>query len=244
MPDLTAHHQRIRRRGVNAPLYWAVRAVLQPLIMAWFRVRRHGREHVPRTGAVIVAANHRSFLDPFVIGCCVRRPVYFVAKRELFEKRLKAWILNALGAFPLRRDESDGETLETARAVLRRGDVVVIFPEGTRQSGPALQPLFEGAAYVAARTQVPIVPVGIGGSEKALPKGKKLPRPVKIHILVGEPLAPAPIAEGARHPSRRAVKELTVELQHVLQDLFDRAQRRAGVEVPVNQTSGPDVSSV
>jgi 1-acyl-sn-glycerol-3-phosphate acyltransferase len=80
--------------------------------------------------------------------------------------------------------------------------------------------------------------VAIGGSERALPKGKKLPRPVKIHVLVGPPLAPAPIAEGARHPSRRAVKELTVQLQAVLQDLFDRAQRTAGVDVPLTYRDG------
>ena len=89
-----------------------------------------------------------------------------------------------------------------------------------------------------------MVPVGIGGSERALPKGKKLPRPVKIHVIVGEPLLPAPIPEGARHPSRRAVKELTSQLQAVLQDLYDLAQRRAGVDVPADPWRPPDESAV
>jgi len=101
---LLRYHERIRRRGVQPLVYWAARVLLQPAIQLYFRLGRTGREHVPQ-GAVILAANHRSFLDPFAIGCCLRRPVYFVAKRELFENRLIGWILNCLGAFPIRRGE-------------------------------------------------------------------------------------------------------------------------------------------
>ena len=114
--DLSLHHTRARERGVSRPVYWIVRAFLQPGIMLWFRLGRFGRDHVPRKGGVILAANHKSFLDPFVIGCCVRRPVYFVAKRELFARRWQGWLLNALGAFPIRRGESDEESMETAKA--------------------------------------------------------------------------------------------------------------------------------
>src|ERR671932_612704 len=84
----------------------------------WFRLSRIGREHVPKKGGVILAANHRSFLDPFIVGVCVGRPVYFVAKRELFEKRWQGWLLNALGAFPIRRGESDAESMGTGVAAL------------------------------------------------------------------------------------------------------------------------------
>ena len=128
---LSIHHERIRQRGVNKPVYWTVRAVLQPAILLWFRVRRTGRHHIP-DGPVLLAANHRSFLDPFIIGCCLRRPIYFVAKQELFANRLQGWFLNALGAFPVRRGESDEESVATALALLERGEAVVIFPEGTR----------------------------------------------------------------------------------------------------------------
>src|SRR5205823_12253919 len=120
---LSIHHERARRRGVNPIVYWVVRAILQPAMTLFWRISRVGREHVPRSGPVILAANHRSFLDPFVIAICVRRPVYYVAKRELFANRLQGWFLNALGAFPIRRGESDEESMETeiGRASCREG---------------------------------------------------------------------------------------------------------------------------
>src|SRR5215210_2916207 len=113
MNDLERYHCRARERGVNRLVYWAVRAVLQPAMRIWFRLERHGREGIPRSGPVILAANHRSFLDPFVVGVCLRRPVYFVAKQELFQKRWMGWLLNSLGAFPIRRGGSDAEAMET-----------------------------------------------------------------------------------------------------------------------------------
>ena len=98
--DRAALLNRARTRGVNPFVYWIVRAVLQPFFHLYFRVSRIGREHIPQEGPVILAANHRSFLDPFVIGIMVRRPIYFVAKQELFYKPLVAWFLNCLGACP------------------------------------------------------------------------------------------------------------------------------------------------
>jgi 1-acyl-sn-glycerol-3-phosphate acyltransferase len=110
---------------------------------------------------------------------------------------------------------------------IERGEPVVMFPEGTRQSGPEVQPLFDGTAYIASRTRVPIIPVGIGGSERAMPKGSKLLRPVKIVAVVGTPIVPEVREDGARVP-RRAVGELTVKLKDELQRLFDEAQAKAG----------------
>jgi len=129
-----------------------------------------------------------------------------------------------MGAFPVRRGTADREALRQCMEVIREGEPLVLFPEGTRQSGPIVQPLFEGAAFVAGRTQVPIVPVGIGGSERAMPKGSKVIRPVKVVMVVGAPLdPPAPATEGGR-PSRRAVHEVTERLHAEIQALFDAAQ--------------------
>src|ERR687895_1592522 len=117
---LTQYHERTRRRGVNPFVYWPVRWVLKTAILVYFRLRRLGREHIP-DGGVILAANHRSFLDPFAIGCCIGRPIYFLAKRELFRNPLLGWVLNCLGAFPIARGASDEVSMETARALLERG---------------------------------------------------------------------------------------------------------------------------
>src|SRR5438105_11747146 len=125
-------HLRTREQGANPLVYWLVRALLQPLFHIYFRYSRIGREHIPAEGPIIIAANHRSFLDPFVIATMVRRPMYYVAKKELFMRPWQAWILNALGAFPVDRGSGDADMIETAKAILDRGDVVLIFPEGTR----------------------------------------------------------------------------------------------------------------
>jgi glycerol-3-phosphate dehydrogenase (NAD(P)+) len=126
--DHAALHRRAREKGVQPIIYWLVRAVLQPFFHIYFRMSRIGREHVPQDGPVIVAANHRSFLDPFVIATIARRPLYYVAKQELFRRRWQAWILNALGAFPVARGSGDADMVQTAKAILGRGDAVLIFP--------------------------------------------------------------------------------------------------------------------
>src|SRR3954453_24073663 len=139
--DLSRYHERTREKGVGKVVFWTTRALLGLAIQFYFSLERTGRKNIPKKGPVILAANHRSFLDPFLIGCLIRRPVYFVAKRELFDKRWQGWLLNGLGAFPIKRGESDEESLATARGVLERGAVLVIFPEGTRiRKGPLGRP--------------------------------------------------------------------------------------------------------
>ncbi|HEY7076370.1 MAG TPA: lysophospholipid acyltransferase family protein, partial [Solirubrobacteraceae bacterium] len=162
--DLETHHARARRRGVNPVVYWVSRAILQPFFLVYFRMSRIGREHLPARGPVIIAANHRSFLDPFVIGMVARRPIYYVAKQELFRHRLVAWFLASLGAFPVRRGTGDADMLDTAKAILARGDVVVMFPEGTRVRPGALGKPRRGVGRLALETGAPVVPVAVIGT--------------------------------------------------------------------------------
>jgi 1-acyl-sn-glycerol-3-phosphate acyltransferase len=181
-----AFHARARHKGVNPLVYWLARAVLQPFFHLYFRLSRIGREHVPDSGPVILCANHRSFLDPFVIGTIVRRPVYYVAKQELFKYRFVAWFLNSLGAFPVVRGAGDQDMLTTAKAILDRGDAVLVFAEGTRIRPGALGRPKRGVGRLALETGAPVVPIAVFGTE-AVRKGWRV-RPHKVRIRVGSPL--------------------------------------------------------
>ena len=219
--------------GIVRFLIWLVAKIL-------WRISFEGLENVPRTGPFVLAPVHRSFVDFGLVSAVTRRRMGYMGKESLWKSKAFGAFITMLGAYPVNRGAPDREALRRTLAILEKGEPLVLFPEGTRRAGPVIEHLHEGAAFVASRAGVPLVPVGIGGSEQALPKGKRLPRPVKIHVIVGEPILPPPIAEGARHPSRRAVKELTVQLQAALQELFDRAQRKAGLPVPVDQSARPD----
>jgi glycerol-3-phosphate dehydrogenase (NAD(P)+) len=187
-------HRRAREKGANPIVYWIVRALFQPFFHIYFRMNRIGREHIPGEGPVIVAANHRSFLDPFVIATMARRPMYYVAKQELFANRFQAWILNALGAFPVARGTGDEQMIDTAKAILERGDIVLIFPEGTRTRPGSLGRPKRGVGRLALETGVPVVPVAVIGTE-AVRRGWRI-RPHKVRIRAGRPLR-FPHVEGA-----------------------------------------------
>jgi glycerol-3-phosphate dehydrogenase (NAD(P)+) len=182
---LDVYHERTRTRGVNPLVYWPTRWVVKASILFYFRLRRLGREHIPG-GGVILAANHRSFLDPFLIGCCIGRPIYFVAKREMFKNPLLGWLLNCMGAFPVRRGEADEESVKTALALLERGRAVVMFPEGTRIRAGSLAKPKRGVGRLALQSGAAVVPIAITGSERAR-DGWKI-KPVKTHLRCGPPL--------------------------------------------------------
>jgi glycerol-3-phosphate dehydrogenase (NAD(P)+) len=211
--DRTRLLARARERGVNRLVYVLARAVLQPFFLAYFRMQRIGREHIPTSGPLIIAANHRSFMDPFVIGMMLRRPTYFVAKVELFRNPLVAWLLSSLGAFPVERGHGDRDAMVTARAILDRGDVVVIFPEGTRTRPGALGMPKRGVGRLALESGAPVVPVALIGTE-AVRRGWRI-RPHKVRIRAGRPLRFPQVDEPSPHLARAVTSRLwpCVELQ-------------------------------
>src|SRR3954454_11235577 len=202
---LSVHHERTRTRGVQTVVLAITRAILKPFLLAFFRTQRVGREHVP-DGAVILASNHRSFLDPFVVGICLNRPVYFVAKKELFDRRLAGWFLNCLGAFPIKRGESDEESVETAKQILARGDALVIFPEGTRIREGSLGRAKRGVGRLSPETAPPVVPVPVHGTER--PRRGWRCRPVKVKVRLGRALT-FPRVESA---SKQLASEVTARI--------------------------------
>jgi 1-acyl-sn-glycerol-3-phosphate acyltransferase len=215
-------------------------AVARALLVGWCRVYHRltieGKQNVPTEGSYILAPVHRSIVDTFAVGAVTRRRLRYMGKEELWKVGWFGRVIEALGAFPVHRDVADREAFRRCVAVIEGGEPLVLFPEGTRQAGPEVKELREGAVYLAARTNVPIVPVGIGGSEMALRKGTRFPRPVKIHLVVGEPITvkvgERSRAESSAHRgqrlSRRELHEATERLHGDLQVLFDRAKARAG----------------
>lgn len=206
--------------------YAFMRAIIVGVCVAYTRTTVIGRENVPSGGAYVLAPIHRSNIDTPLAAAVTRRRLRFMGKDSLWRVRGIGWIMSALGAFPVTRGTADREALRRCVTVLEGGEPLVLFPEGTRQSGPVVHPLFDGAAYVAVKAGVPIVPVGIGGSEGVMPKGSRMIWPRKCVVVVGRPIR-STIDEEGKVP-RSAVRDVTTTLSGELQRLFDEAQRLAG----------------
>ncbi|CAN5597782.1 lysophospholipid acyltransferase family protein [soil metagenome] len=218
--------------------YSVVRALVALLVRSYTRMSIDGREHLPATGAYVLAPVHRSYIDSPIAACLTRRRLRFMGKDTLWKYAASAWLLSALGGFSVSRGTADREALRRGISVLAGGEPLVLFPEGERKSGPVVQPMFDGAAYVALRAGVPIVPVGIGGSERVMPKGAKFVYPRKVHVVIGAPIV-ARAAGGSVRPSRSAIRDVSARLHDELQALFDEAQRRVG-RTNVGRMDPPD----
>jgi 1-acyl-sn-glycerol-3-phosphate acyltransferase len=200
-------------------------AVVGGLAKILFRPSVIGADNIPLTGPVLIAPIHRSNVD-FAFSLFISpRKVFFMAKEGIFHPAIFGALLTRLGAFPVDRNSADRESLRLSEEVLKRGQALVLFPEGTRKEGTSVEPLHDGAAFIAARTGAKIVPVGIAGSERAMPVGAKLPRLAKIQIVVGTPIEP-PVSEG--RVSRSQINEKTEELRRELEAVYAEARRRLG----------------
>jgi 1-acyl-sn-glycerol-3-phosphate acyltransferase len=153
-----------------------------------FDLQVFGRRNVPKTGGVILAANHQSYLDPVMVATWLQRPVCFMARSSLFENRHFGWFIRELHAYPVRLGEGDiGAVKETIR-LLQEGHVLNIYPEGTRSLDGEIKKMEKGIALVIRKAKVPVVPVAIDGSFQAWPKGHKLFHPQRIRVKFGKPM--------------------------------------------------------
>ncbi len=211
-------------------IFWVIVFVPVKLL---FRLRVEGRENLP-DGPFILSASHRSFIDTPVVGVMTAKRLRFMGKESLWKSKPLGAFLTIMGGFPVERDSVDRTALRAAMDVLKLGEPLVMFPEGTRRDGPRLrrEDLHDGPAFVASRVGVPIVPVGLGGTPKALPVGKKLPRPAKVVVVIGEPIDP-PAKVNGRVP-RKGVTEMSDRLFAEMSDLFIEARVLAGEEEVAN----------
>ena len=208
-------------------LYRIERTIFVTALWTWFRPKVTGREHVPESGPVILAPVHRSFADFGFAAFCTDRKLFFMTKDEMWNNKWLGKLLLSVGAFPVHSESADREALQRAEEVLRKESPLVLFPEGTRREGPVIKDLMEGAAFLSARTQAPIVPIGIGGSDLAMPKGSVVPKPRTIQVVIG-PAIPPPARTGAGRVSRSSVHAATEALVPKLQAVYDEARARTG----------------
>ncbi|MDQ3759761.1 MAG: 1-acyl-sn-glycerol-3-phosphate acyltransferase [Actinomycetota bacterium] len=212
-----------REEGVSRARYRMVRTVVVPFMRVWWGLRIEGEEHVPAVGAAIITPNHKSFFDSFFLAAATKRPLRFMGKSELFEGR-KGKLLVRLGAFPVLRGQSDAEALETARIILEQGELLSLFPEGTRVRDPdALGAPKRGAVRLALETGAPLIPAAITGTEKLF--AGPVPRPRTVLVAFGEPIE----VEGIPATPEAAGALLADELWPTISNEFSRLRAHPGL---------------
>jgi 1-acyl-sn-glycerol-3-phosphate acyltransferase len=201
-------------------------ATVGKFIMALYRTRILGAENLPPEGGFVLAGNHVSYLDPVLLWCASARPTHFIAKQELFDAVGVGWLLRRVWAFPIKRASADREAIGRATALLKHGEPVGIFPEGTRQAAGAADAepgeAHAGVAFIAVRSDAPVVPVGISGTERALPRGAWFPRFPRVTIYYGAPVRPEEFAALGR---KERLGAMTAEIMRRIAEQRALAQK-------------------
>ncbi|GAB6156995.1 lysophospholipid acyltransferase family protein [Desulfotomaculum varum] len=190
-------------------LYTVLRVIIRWLLLLWRRWRVNGTEHIPASGGVVVVANHVSNLDPVVLGCALTRRINFMAKAQLFKVPVLSALITMLGAFPVNREKSDRHAIRRALELLQGGHVVGIFPEGTRSKTGDLQKPHIGAAMLAVKADVPILPVSLQGTRGLFKK---------ITVNIGKPIYLPELWRGK--PGKEELEELSQQLMNEIKNLM------------------------
>jgi len=199
----------------------ALRATAAKLLLALFRVRAIDMDRIPASGAIL-AGNHVSYADPVLLWCAAPRLVHFMGKAELWEIPVVGRLLTSVRAFPVRRGSADREAISAATRLLKSGELVGIFPEGTRVRGSdVLGEGQEGVAFIAMRAGVPIVPIGIDGTNRIMPEGTHMLRFPRVTMCFGEPIA---LDTYADLPRKERLVAITRELMERITSELERAR--------------------
>ena len=169
-------------------LYLIIRTLALILSKLLFRLQAFGQNNIPLKGGFILASNHTSYLDPPILAAACPRVLSFIAKEELFKNAFFGRFITAMNAFPLKTETADLKALRWAIGALKAGGAVAIFPEGGRTTDGELDEPLKGVGFIAAKANVPIIPVFIEGSNRALPVNSKFIRPKKIKVYFGQPI--------------------------------------------------------
>ena len=192
-------------------------AVLSPPIRGAFRVTAEGREHVPKSGGVILASNHLSYIDHYVTGAVLDRQVFFISKAQHFDVPVQRWLFKQWGVIPLKRGEGDNEAMARSLQILQEGKLFGIYPEGTRSTDGKLHRGRTGVARLALQARVPVIPVGMIGTDKILPKGKNVPKLKKVSVHIGAPMHFEQFY--GMENDRKVTREITDRIMHAIRDL-------------------------
>lgn len=210
--------ERQREPGVSLALYYLFKwSVVNPMLRGYFRGRIYGAENMPKLGPALVVANHASDFDPPIVSSCVRRPVSYMAKQELFKVPVLAPAIRLYGAYPVQRGGSARGAIRAALEQLDQGWAVGVFLQGTRTRDGRIPDPKLGAAMIAAKAQVPLVPVSLWGTHRILPRGAKFPKPLPVTVRIGEPIAPP--SSSKDREQLLAVTEYCCDRIHTMLDL-------------------------
>ena len=199
---------------ISRVFYRFVQNVFRLFFRLYNRLEVRGLSNVPNEGPMLVASNHASFVDPPLVGSVLPIRLRYLAKESLFRVPLLGFLIRTLGAVPVAREDSQraGAVMKLLLALLKEGECVLLFPEGSRTEDGRLKPLEAGVAYLSVKTGVPVLPVYVKGSFEAWPKGKALPRPSKLKLSISRLIYPDPDMSNERERREKLMKSLESEL--------------------------------
>ncbi|MHB1606876.1 MAG: lysophospholipid acyltransferase family protein [Leptospirales bacterium] len=205
----------------DRPFYRGVRTFFSLFCRTYLRISVVGQEHIPETGGVIIASNHQSALDVPLMSLAIPREARFPGKAELFQSALIRTFLLSLGGFPLVRGEGDKKAISFSQTVIERGDILVLFPEGTRSRDKSILPFHRGLGLMSIKTGAPIIPSILVGSGNVMGVGARFPRPGKIRIEFSTPIYP-PKAPTTAPEIKKLSHELALATEQAVRALYEK----------------------